>query len=208
MSAKVKAVTVAYARKSAVGTYTQVEMSKFGWEVYEADLYVNPWLPVRIFKKPGKSLGNWAFMISADSSEAEDFPQNAIELYGQDWTNWSLNDLGDPKMKCINLTNWSIQAATGFPKGRAPRILTGIDESTGDVLGYEEKYLLSVDGKVVEYYGPAMPNEEETDPKERVILNLLDINPEYEKYIRRWCIETWDPENPIILKSKNGEQNE
>jgi hypothetical protein len=111
-------------------------------------------------------------------------------------------------MKHINLTNWSIQAATGFPKGHAPRMLTGIDEASGDLLSYEEKYLVAADGKVIEYYGPAFPSPMDCNLMERVIIILTDINPEYEKHIRRWCFETWDPENPIILKSKNGEQNE
>jgi hypothetical protein len=176
------------------------EILAFGWQIYDKDSLDTP---VRIFKESGKSASQWGFMIDADSKGVENFPQNALDLYGLDWESWPLLDKKEKqKEKSINLTNWSIQAATGFPKGPAPKMLTGIDEASGNVLGYEEKYLVAADGKVVEYYGPALSSSMEPCPNERLIITLTNINPEYEKHIRRWCIETWDPENPIRVESK------
>jgi len=178
-------------------------LKDFGWEIHPEDQKKAPSEIVRIFR-PMLEGTERAFICRVDSINIGDMRYRAEREYGLDWkipSNYDSLSV-QPDVKLIHLKNWWVQAATGYLKHqKAPTMLSGIDADTDELVSVDIKYLSRISGKYFSYTGPAIASE--TGPKTEILhIILKDIRPEYEKWIRRWSVETWDPENPIRLETK------
>jgi hypothetical protein len=178
-------------------------LKDFGWKIHPEDHGKAPDEIIRIFR-PLADETERAFICRVDSIHIIDMKGRAKREYGLDWKIPSNYDSlsAQPDVKLIHLTNWWVQAATGYLKHqKAPTMLSGIDADTDELVSVDIKYLSRINGKYFSYIGPAIASK--TGPKTEIFnIILKDIRPEYEKWIRRWSVETWDPENPIRLETK------
>jgi hypothetical protein len=173
------------------------------WEILPADRIGHPDNPCRVGRPNvfGTDEANNGFIIRAESPKAANFPDCAIGAFGLRWYKGNKVPLKSQVFRILK--NWSVQRAPGFPKDSpAPSMLCGIDAATGDFLAFDSQYFIEVQGRNITYSGPTMPSEKHPNIQETVHIELSEIDPRYEKHIRRWCIETWDPNNPIRLEKK------